>query len=65
MSTQKIYTDAELIAMAKKVVVTKELQKGKDLRYNTKNRIYVQKAIAAKITVTEAEVDDYLKKHNK
>ena len=65
MSTQKIYTDAELIAMAKKVVATKELQKGKDLRYNTKNRIYVQKAIAAKITVTEAEVDDYLKKHNK
>jgi len=59
----KSYTDAELIAMAKKVLDKKEEQKVKDLRYNTRNRIFVQKAIAAKIIVTEQEITDYLKTH--
>ena len=42
-----------------------DAQKVKERRYWVKQAIMLQKAQAAGIRVTEAEIDDYIKDHNR
>ena len=50
---------------ALKLLKKADEQKMKDLRYNTKNRLMLIKAHKANIVVTDAEVDEELKRTGK